>query len=302
MNEKKTTVFISYAHEDAEIALKIYDDLRIAGVSPWIDKENILPGDKWKLKIKEAIKSCSYFLAILSSHSVSKEGYVQHELKIAMDVLEEKPPTKRFLIPAKIDNCKPQDDRLNDIQYADFSLNYDRGFSKVLKAIMHETRLIKIKRLRSEPKTFSNEEVKELLDDNLRPNQYIENDFMNNNNGTVTDHLTGLMWQKGGSDKEMSQKKSKDYITILNRTKFGGYTNWRLPTLVELVSLLEKEVSSNGLYINSIFSNKQDWCLCADNRVSGGAFYVVFNDGKVHCINISSITYVRAVRTIPDYS
>jgi len=140
MNNQKSTVFISYAREDSEIALKIYDDFCSAGVSPWIDKKNILPGDTWRIKIKEAIQSCSYFLAILSSNSVSKEGYVQSELKMAMEVLEEKPPSRRYLIPVIVDNCKPQDNRLNEIHQTDLSgKNYKRGFQKVLKSILPET-------------------------------------------------------------------------------------------------------------------------------------------------------------------
>jgi len=36
-------VFISYAREDVEMARKLYDDLKNAGVSPWMDEEDLLP-------------------------------------------------------------------------------------------------------------------------------------------------------------------------------------------------------------------------------------------------------------------
>jgi Protein of unknown function (DUF1566)/Secretion system C-terminal sorting domain len=58
--------------------------------------------------------------------------------------------------------------------------------------------------------------------------------YINNGNGTTTDTITGLMWQKvdGG---EMTVEAAATYCTALN---LGGYTNWRLPTCHELFSIL----------------------------------------------------------------
>jgi hypothetical protein len=41
-------VFICYAREDKEIAKKLYYDLKHSGIEPWIDMENLLPGQKWR--------------------------------------------------------------------------------------------------------------------------------------------------------------------------------------------------------------------------------------------------------------
>jgi hypothetical protein len=342
MNNQQPSVFISYAREDIEMVEKIYDDFLNSGVVPWLDQEEILPGDNWKLKIKEAIKSCTYFLAVLSSNSVSKTGYVQKELKMALEMLEEKPPNERFLIPVKINDCKPQDDRIDDIHQADLSKNYDKGIKLILKAILpgqfrkkqkvqsvkkettvkpvieetqvksdeQQNRIVKKQmpaakkinkkyELRSKPEKLSDNEVKKRLGGSWRPTQYIENDYVENNDGTVTDRATGLMWQKEGSDDRIRFSDAEKYIEQLNKSTFGGYNDWRLPTIDELVSLLEKEKSDNGLYIDPVFSNKQDWCWTADNRSSGGAFIVNFNDGIVYD-NRSINLFVRAVRSFPD--
>ncbi len=42
-------VYISYAHEDYEIAKRLYDDLKdLPNVKPWLDDEDIIPGQKRK--------------------------------------------------------------------------------------------------------------------------------------------------------------------------------------------------------------------------------------------------------------
>ncbi len=55
--------------------------------------------------------------------------------------------------------------------------------------------------LRKEPLTVSDEEGKKVfnLDQDMRPLKYVNNEFNDNADGTVTDHATGLMWQKSGS-------------------------------------------------------------------------------------------------------
>ena len=84
-------IFISYAREDNEIALKLYQDLKKYDVDPWIDSEKLLPGQSWKDVINKEIKSCTYFFALISSNSLSKKGFVQKELKTALKFFDEYP-------------------------------------------------------------------------------------------------------------------------------------------------------------------------------------------------------------------
>jgi len=136
MNESSIKkVFISYAKDDYPFAEKLYNDLKIAKVNAWIDRENILPGENWKIAISNAIKESSYFLVLLSSNSISKKGYIQKELKIALELLEQLPSSGIFIIPVRIDDCNPRDEQLQNLHFADFFPSYDNGLERILKVI-----------------------------------------------------------------------------------------------------------------------------------------------------------------------
>jgi hypothetical protein len=134
-NDKNKRIFISYAHEDHEAAWRMYSELKQRGLEPWIDKESLLPGQVWRDEISKAIKNSSYFIAILSSNSVEKGGYVRKELKEAFDILEETSYSKIFVIPVRLDDCKVSDRKVNVLHIVDMNDDWKQGFEKVLRAM-----------------------------------------------------------------------------------------------------------------------------------------------------------------------
>jgi hypothetical protein len=66
--------------------------------------------------------------------------------------------------------------------------------------------------------------------------KYGRNDFHDNNNGTVSDRATGLMWQKGDGGKPMDWKQALTYAEGL---ELAGHQDWRLPNAKELQSLVD---------------------------------------------------------------
>jgi len=133
--ENTKTIFISYAREDIEAARKIYQELRESGFNPWLDKERLIPGHKWKDEIIKAIRNSQSFIALLSANSTSKKGFVQKELKEALEVLELYPDSAIYLIPVRLDNCEISHRVLKDLQWVDMFPNWDYGFNKIRAAL-----------------------------------------------------------------------------------------------------------------------------------------------------------------------
>lgn len=126
-------IFISYAREDYEYAKRIYDYLLQSGQEPWLDKENILPGQNWPNAIKSAIRESQFFIALLSSNSVEKRGYVQKELRIGLEILDQIPESQIFFIPARIGECEPNYERLRELQWVDMFPDWDTGLKRLMK-------------------------------------------------------------------------------------------------------------------------------------------------------------------------
>ncbi|NIW78481.1 MAG: DUF1566 domain-containing protein, partial [Calditrichae bacterium] len=67
------------------------------------------------------------------------------------------------------------------------------------------------------------------------------NEFRLYENGKVIiDESSGLYWQQSASAKRMTYKQAQHYIDYLNLIQFAGFDDWRLPTLEEAMTLVEK--------------------------------------------------------------
>ncbi len=157
--------------------------------------------------------------------------------------------------------------------------------------------------LRSQAKQLSDKDVKSMLtkhgffDRIWNKTGAFANDFVDNGDGTVTDRATGLMWQKDGSPDGMTWANAKEYINTLNRKRFAGYSDWRLPTIEELASLMKSSRTKGNLYIDPIFSEKQMFCWSADTFGPEMAWYASFKSGMIRHV-YHFFYHVRAVRTI----
>lgn len=81
-----TVVFLSYSREDNLIVNKLYQRLLKLGLNVWIDEHELLPGDKWEIKIRQTLKSCEFAIVCFSEQSINRPGFFQEEIKIVKEL------------------------------------------------------------------------------------------------------------------------------------------------------------------------------------------------------------------------
>jgi serine/threonine-protein kinase len=128
-----------------------------------------------------------------------------------------------------------------------------------------------------------------------RPASYIENDFTVAAGGTVADRATGLLWQQSGSEYPMTWDKARAYIDKLNESGSGGRTDWRLPTIDELMSLLVRTPHGGGYCIEPVFDRNQKWLWSCDRRSFTSAWYVSVEMGFVSWQDFTAYYHVKGV-------
>jgi formylglycine-generating enzyme required for sulfatase activity len=113
-------VFLCHSSSDKPTVRELYRKLSAEGwMDVWLDEEKILPGQDWDYEIDRALDNSDAVIVTLSTGSVSKEGYVQKELRFALDIALEKPEGTIFILPVRLDDCeRPR--RLRPIQGIDY--------------------------------------------------------------------------------------------------------------------------------------------------------------------------------------
>jgi len=104
--KRRLSVFLCHASEDKSAVREIDHRLRQDGFEPWLDEDQLKPGQDWDFEINRALRRADAVVVCLTKESISKEGYLQKELRQALGIAEEKPDGTVFIIPVKLEPCE----------------------------------------------------------------------------------------------------------------------------------------------------------------------------------------------------
>jgi len=122
-------VFLCHSSGDKSAIRELYRQLTAEGwMDIWLDEMKLLPGQEWDWEIEKAVEDADIVLVCLSTRSVDKEGYVQKELRFALNIADEKPEGSIFVIPLRLDDCiVPR--RLRHWQWVDYFPKEQKTFA-----------------------------------------------------------------------------------------------------------------------------------------------------------------------------
>ena len=134
--------FISYIRENSNVVDRLAKDLRSYGVKVWLDRNNIMPGQRWKYAINEAIRNGAFFIACFSKELIARrETYMHGELRLAIDRLRNMPIDRVWFIPVLINQTEipphriSDDETLNDFHAIALYEDWGESLKKILQAM-----------------------------------------------------------------------------------------------------------------------------------------------------------------------
>jgi serine/threonine protein kinase len=152
--------------------------------------------------------------------------------------------------------------------------------------------------LRREPVNVcrSRAQARFAVNDLFRPTTAVCN-RLEENEETVVDQTTGLLWQRQSSRFPLTFSAAHAYVEQLNALDFAGCHRWRLPTVDELLSLLPDEGGGD------VFPETPDrpvkWLWSCDRHGHHESWYVNIDMGFVGVQDINCLNHVRAVAAAP---
>jgi len=123
--------------------------------------------------------------------------------------------------------------------------------------------------------------------------------YSDNADGTVTDKVTGLMWQQQDDNTMYTFNDAIGYCTNLG---LAGHSDWRLPSIKEITGILIHEYQDPAINV-AYFPNTNAHSYWTSTPLASDTNFVLIPDfysGSVNTENVANTTYVRCVRGLQE--
>ena len=157
------------------------------------------------------------------------------------------------------------------------------------------------RKLRETPQFLPRKDLKQTfsLDPLMRPKSFTPHRFEFTSNELLHCLDMTLLWQRKGAGYPVTWQKAKDYVEYLNSRNWQGYSNWRLPTIEELYSLLRPPTLVRDFCYESYFAADIHWLWSCDASTKRKAWTVDIQESYVEELDKDGMASVCAVTTMP---
>lgn len=135
-------VFVSYVRDNSAAVDQLCEELQAVGISVWLDRTSIQPGQRFPDRIRTAISEGDFFIACFSTeYDVREKSFMNEELTVAIDELRLRPPTSSWFIPVLLSHCRVPDrgigggERLRHIQWVSLVDDWSGGVRRLIEVI-----------------------------------------------------------------------------------------------------------------------------------------------------------------------
>jgi|GEM_PF-5963816 len=168
--QRPLKVFLCHASADKPKVRALYRYLSRHGIHPWFDEVDLVGGQDWQVEIPNALAISDAIIICLTKNSVDKEGYIQKEIKFALDRALEMPDGRIFLIPVRFEDCEVPFS-LSRYQWAD--LFSPTGHAKMIKAL--KSRAMHLEKVSLPDETSLEEESQEQVQSKIVQGNQFQN-------------------------------------------------------------------------------------------------------------------------------
>lgn len=275
--QRPLKIFLCHASANKPEVRKLYRYLRSKGLDPWLDEFKLLAGQKWQEEIPKALKDSDAIIIVLSKNSITKEGYVQREIKFALDKALDIPEGRIFIIPARLEECEIPES-LKGYEWVDL---FQKNWYRRLMSSLNERRVqLGLSTLSTHQTEVEPLAIPQLIDAPVSTSQFLLHDA---SEASLKHQLvTGQILKGNEEEQKVIEQPSMTSEETVGRKKMTSFKpakggSNRIPkTLINLVILSSCVIAGSVLFQTTSEKNFENAAATATAKVKEVASYAYY--------------------------